>query len=174
MVYNCWEQKAFRYIKIETIPKGQWKSTTSTHFNNFQKGGPKGKPCKPPLKQVYGIFDKKFLFSETQAIPLVTEWSSNFATLVARELFDIPNEEAFYEKNANCDDIDELRHKAIPVVAEILYYEAQFKYYGFEDEVNFAYLSKQITKEEVLDIARQITPYKECMGISSQNDTESA
>jgi hypothetical protein len=158
---STYERDARERIIAETLNNPIWKRPKNSHYNNFQGEIPSD-PADPPLKKIFGLFDdKKFLFDRNTAIPLVTDTSVNFATCIARKVHSVPNEAKFYIDNSHIDDVDVLIAKAIPVVAEILYYESQFRKHGFDDEVNRHLCLNHISKTTVESIARRIPSYRQ-------------
>jgi hypothetical protein len=106
-----------------------------------------------PIKK---IVMNEFLFDEVRSIPLVSKRIFNFAESIAMKELDIFSEREFYEINSEEPDIDVLKEKVIPVVANILKYQYKLNKMGFSDEINLMLSYEEICKKEVVELAKKL------------------
>jgi hypothetical protein len=146
-----WILRATKLIKIKELD--------SPSFGQRPVGGCSQStliPCDPPIKEVFGTFEREFLFDENRSIPLVTKLFYNFAECTGHSVLETPSEEAFYKENAHIEDINELIQKAIPVVAKILQNQSALDELGFDKKINELLCFKKISEESVEKMAESV------------------
>lgn len=155
---NQYELEATKRIVPIKLVNPEWRKITESHFNSFMQPPTRGGSA--PLKKVFGFWDnERFLFDEDTAIPLITKSVSNQAEGIARGVLNYPSEAQFYEENKDIDNINDLIAKAIPVVAEIFYYEDQLDKLGFGGNINLWLCCGRLTGEKVEQLAQSIDKY---------------
>lgn len=158
-----WENKARELIvplKIGTDVK--FNHTGESSLNSLKQSSKLNDCFIPKAKSICGHWNLFFIYDENLAIPLITNNFKSELESTVINLLNIPSEIDWYMNNSH-KDLNTLIEDAIPVIAEILYYQHQLFIRGFDTFINREYALRNINDIDIKKLVSKIPLYNELM-----------